>query len=108
MDQGPEQRVETFPAKRLLTPVRYGEAFFPAEYTMNLYRGCNHGCLYCDTRGDCYRIDRFDQVRHKETAWSCWAGAAKQRSRDGAFGGRQRRLQRSGGEAGADPAGAAA
>ncbi len=66
MDKGPEQRVETFPAKRLLTPVRYGEGFFPAEYTMNLYRGCNHGCLYCDTRSDCYRIDRFDQVRHKE------------------------------------------
>lgn len=21
---------------------------------MNLYRGCTHGCIYCDSRSDCY------------------------------------------------------
>ena len=24
---------------------------------MNLYRGCTHGCIYCDTRSACYEID---------------------------------------------------
>lgn len=68
MDRRPaDLRAETFPAKRLLTPSRHEEtAFFPGEYTLNLYRGCNHGCLYCDSRSECYHIDRFDQVRIKE------------------------------------------
>ena len=25
---------------------------------MNLYRGCTHGCIYCDSRSICYHIDR--------------------------------------------------
>ena len=28
---------------------------------MNLYRGCQHRCIYCDSRSQCYGIDRFDQ-----------------------------------------------
>ena len=32
---------------------------------MNLYRGCCHGCIYCDSRSECYRIDDFDQVSVK-------------------------------------------
>ena len=35
---------------------------------MNIYRGCCHGCLYCDSRSDCYRIEAFDQVRVKTDA----------------------------------------
>ena len=59
--------IETFSAKRLLLPLRGMEAnFFAADYNMNLYRGCNHGCIYCDTRSECYQIDRFDTVRCKE------------------------------------------
>jgi DNA repair photolyase len=27
---------------------------------MNLYRGCTHGCIYCDSRSECYRIEDFD------------------------------------------------
>ena len=32
---------------------------------MNIYRGCSHGCIYCDSRSECYRIDNFDRVRVK-------------------------------------------
>ncbi len=32
---------------------------------MNLYRGCTHGCIYCDSRSECYRVDNFDQVHVK-------------------------------------------
>lgn len=35
---------------------------------MNLYRGCCHGCLYCDSRSDCYQIEDFDQVKAKADA----------------------------------------
>lgn len=29
---------------------------------MNLYRGCNHGCIYCDSRSECYRNDDFARI----------------------------------------------
>ncbi len=35
---------------------------------MNLYKGCSHGCIYCDSRSNCYHIDNFDKVRGKENA----------------------------------------
>jgi len=28
---------------------------------MNLYRGCQHRCIYCDSRSECYQIDNFDK-----------------------------------------------
>lgn len=61
--------METVHAKHLLTPVRGSmEDFFYADWNMNLYRGCSHGCIYCDSRSVCYQIDRFDTVRPKENA----------------------------------------
>ena len=24
---------------------------------MNLYRGCSHGCIYCDSRSKCYHME---------------------------------------------------
>ena len=35
---------------------------------MNIYRGCSHGCIYCDSRSDCYRNTDFDTVKPKENA----------------------------------------
>lgn len=33
---------------------------------MNLYRGCTHGCIYCDSRSYCYRMDHdFEDVEVK-------------------------------------------
>ncbi len=56
-------------AKQLLTPVKVSmEDFFYADWNMNLYRGCCHGCIYCDSRSLCYHLDRFDTVRPKENA----------------------------------------
>ena len=52
------------PARHLLTPVPLcGEDdFFQADWNMNLYRGCCHGCIYCDTRSVCYRVEDFEQI----------------------------------------------
>lgn len=36
---------------------------------MNLYRGCSHGCIYCDSRSSCYRMEHaFEDIEVKENA----------------------------------------
>ena len=36
---------------------------------MNLYRGCTHGCIYCDSRSSCYGMDHvFEDVAVKRNA----------------------------------------
>lgn len=36
---------------------------------MNLYRGCTHGCIYCDSRSDCYQMEhRFEDIEIKANA----------------------------------------
>ena len=53
-------------ARSILQKVRAGgNEWFGIDYNMNLYRGCCHGCIYCDSRSECYRIDDFDQVSVK-------------------------------------------
>lgn len=36
--------------------------------TINLYRGCTHGCIYCDSRSSCYQIDDFENIIIKKDA----------------------------------------
>ncbi len=36
---------------------------------MNLYRGCSHGCIYCDSRSTCYCMNHdFEDIEVKENA----------------------------------------
>lgn len=36
---------------------------------MNIYRGCSHGCIYCDSRSDCYQMKHtFEDIEVKENA----------------------------------------
>lgn len=36
---------------------------------MNLYRGCSHGCIYCDSRSACYHMDHdFEDIEVKANA----------------------------------------
>ena len=36
---------------------------------MNIYRGCQHGCIYCDARSDCYQMNHaFEDIEVKENA----------------------------------------
>lgn len=58
--------MEWIEAKSLLQRVSYDPAFwFGMDYTVNAYRGCCHGCIYCDSRSERYRINHFDTVRGK-------------------------------------------
>lgn len=36
---------------------------------MNLYRGCTHGCIYCDARSSCYQMKHaFEDIEVKQNA----------------------------------------
>jgi DNA repair photolyase len=59
--------VEYVPAKTIVYHDK-SPGWFGGDYKMNLYRGCNHGCIYCDSRSDCYQIENFDMVRAKQNA----------------------------------------
>lgn len=40
-----------------------------AQNGMNLYRGCSHGCIYCDSRSRCYQMHHdFEDIEIKENA----------------------------------------
>ncbi len=56
--------------KTILAKVKYGNEWYGIDYNMNLYRGCSHRCIYCDSRSNCYHVDNFDIVREKENALS--------------------------------------
>ena len=45
------------------------KSILSSQNGMNLYRGCLHGCIYCDSRSACYRMDHdFEDIEVKENA----------------------------------------
>ena len=73
--------MHTIKAKGILSP----------QNGINVYRGCTHGCIYCDSRSTCYQMDHaFEDVavkanapqlleealRRKRRRWRkrCWSG----------------------------------
>ncbi|MDE5888769.1 MAG: radical SAM protein [Bacilli bacterium] len=60
--------MEFIPAKTILTKTKKGNDWYGVDFNMNLYRGCSHGCIYCDSRSDCYHINNFDTVTCKENS----------------------------------------
>lgn len=59
--------MEFIPAKKMLSYAK-GEHWFGIDYNMNIYKGCSHGCIYCDSRSECYGIDNFDEIKIKKDA----------------------------------------
>ena len=77
--------MEYIPAKHLLHRSRDTQ-WFGTDHTMNIYRGCCHGCLYCDSRSDCYRIDDFETVRAKENCLQILRDELRRKVRTGIVG----------------------
>lgn len=49
---------------------------------MNIYRGCQHGCIYCDARSKCYHMNhRFEDIEVKENAPELLENALKRKRR---------------------------
>ncbi len=44
------------PARTLLRDQGFTDSWFMARYGMNLYRGCEHACAYCDGRAERYQV----------------------------------------------------
>ena len=45
------------------------KSILSAQNGMNLYRGCTHGCIYCDARSTCYQMDHaFEDIEVKSNA----------------------------------------
>jgi DNA repair photolyase len=53
--------IKEITAKGILNHVKQPDDWFGLKYNMNLYRGCQHRCIYCDSRSECYQIDNFDR-----------------------------------------------
>ena len=45
------------------------KSILSAHNGMNIYRGCTHGCIYCDSRSDCYHTPKpFEDIEVKQNA----------------------------------------
>lgn len=77
--------MKTVPARTIITR-RQDASWFNMDYNMNIYRGCCHGCIYCDSRSDCYQIQDFDTVRAKENALGIIRDELRKKIKSGVIG----------------------
>lgn len=77
--------METIPAKTILRKNKSAD-WFGSDYNMNLYKGCCHGCIYCDSRSDCYQIEDFGTVRAKENCLQILRDELRRKVRTGVVG----------------------
>jgi len=78
--------MEYIKAKKLISQYAYDNSWFDINYNMNIYKGCCHGCIYCDSRSECYQIEDFDRVRAKENAIESIGKELKGKRRKGVIG----------------------
>lgn len=78
--------MEEVSARTLLQPCGDGSAWFGHNWNVNLYRGCCHGCIYCDSRSSCYQVHQFDRVRCKENALPLLEAELRAKRRRGVVG----------------------
>ena len=62
-------------AKTILNHVKQPDPWFGLKYNMNLYRGCQHQCIYCDSRSTCYQLGDLADIRVKVNALELLADA---------------------------------
>lgn len=59
---------------------RQAKGILSSKNGMNLYRGCTHGCIYCDARSKCYQMDHpFEDVEVKSNAVDLLENALKRK-----------------------------
>jgi DNA repair photolyase len=55
-------------AKTMLSHRKKPDSWFGVKYNINISRGCQHQCIYCDSRSECYQIEDFNDVLVKVNA----------------------------------------
>lgn len=78
--------MEFIEAKTILQRQAHGEEWFGIDYNMNLYKGCPHKCIYCDSRSNCYQIQDFDRVRAKKDEIEILSKELKNKRKKGVIG----------------------
>lgn len=78
--------MDYIPAKTIISQYAKENPWFGINYNMNIYKGCSHGCIYCDSRSQCYGIDNFDKVRAKENAINIIKSDLKSKRKTGIVG----------------------
>lgn len=53
--------IKEIQAKKMLLKVKEPRSWFSVSHYMNIYRGCEHHCIYCDSRSECYQVAKFDE-----------------------------------------------
>ena len=57
------------------------------HYGMNIYRGCSHGCIYCDSRSTCYQFTHpFEDIEVKRNAPELLEAALRSKRKKGMIG----------------------
>ena len=57
------------------------------HYGMNIYRGCSHGCIYCDSRSRCYQFTHpFEDIEVKQNAPELLESALRSKRKKGMIG----------------------
>lgn len=74
------------PAKTIISGYSADDFWFGNNYNMNIYKGCCHGCIYCDSRSECYNVENFDEVRAKENALAIIERELKSKRKTGVIG----------------------
>lgn len=79
--------IKNIQAKTILATLSHSpDNMFGLSYNMNLYRGCQHGCIYCDSRSSCYRIENFSDILVKENAIELLDKELKSKRKKGTIG----------------------
>ena len=78
--------MEFIEAKTILSGYSEQNSWFGNNYNMNIYKGCCHGCIYCDSRSECYHVEDFDRVRAKENALALIGSELRAKRRKGVVG----------------------
>jgi len=60
--------IKEIQAKVLLAHITHPDDIFGLKYNLNIYRGCQHQCIYCDSRSECYQIENFNDILVKVNA----------------------------------------
>ncbi len=77
--------LEEIQAKTILSKVK-NDTYFGLTYNMNLYRGCQHACIYCDSRSTCYQLGELSQIRYKGNAIELLKREIKKKKMKGTIG----------------------
>lgn len=73
-------------AKSILSNCKKPSEWFGVKYNFNIYRGCEHRCIYCDSRSECYGIENFDDLIVKVNAVELLKKALASKRKKGTIG----------------------